>query len=65
MAKEKFERTKPHINIGTIGHVDHSKVTTTAALARFFDEAEKMKKGEPLMKVGDVLKNVMLKDEKE
>ena len=30
MAKEKFERTKPHVNIGTIGHVDHGKTTTTA-----------------------------------
>ncbi|MBS6207042.1 MAG: hypothetical protein KH939_03125 [Firmicutes bacterium] len=29
MAKQKFERTKPHINIGTIGHVDHGKTTTT------------------------------------
>jgi elongation factor Tu len=33
MAKEKFERTKPHINVGTIGHVDHGKTTLTAALA--------------------------------
>ena len=32
MAKEKFERTKPHINIGTIGHVDHGKTTLTAAI---------------------------------
>jgi len=31
MAKEKFERTKPHCNIGTIGHVDHGKTTLTAA----------------------------------
>ncbi|MCL5261184.1 MAG: GTP-binding protein, partial [Gammaproteobacteria bacterium] len=31
--KEKFERTKPHINIGTIGHVDHGKTTLTAAIA--------------------------------
>jgi len=30
MAKEKFERTKPHLNIGTIGHVDHGKTTLTA-----------------------------------
>ena len=29
MAKEKFERTKPHVNIGTIGHVDHGKTTLT------------------------------------
>ena len=34
MQKEKFERTKPHINIGTIGHVDHGKSTLTAALTR-------------------------------
>mgnify|MGYP000800847857 CR=1 FL=1 len=32
MAKEKFERTKPHVNIGTIGHVDHGKTTLTATL---------------------------------
>jgi len=35
MAKEKFERTKPHVNIGTIGHVDHGKTTTTAAITKF------------------------------
>ncbi|WP_369600930.1 elongation factor Tu [Hahella sp. SMD15-11] len=34
MAKEKFERTKPHVNVGTIGHVDHGKTTLTAALTR-------------------------------
>jgi len=34
MAKEKFERKKPHVNIGTIGHVDHGKTTTTAALTK-------------------------------
>lgn len=34
MAKEKFERTKPHINVGTIGHVDHGKTTLTAAIIR-------------------------------
>ncbi|MDP6991701.1 MAG: GTP-binding protein, partial [Candidatus Marinimicrobia bacterium] len=32
MAKEKFERSKPHLNIGTIGHVDHGKTTLTAAI---------------------------------
>ena len=32
MAKEKFERTKPHVNIGTIGHVDHGKTTLTSAI---------------------------------
>ncbi len=33
MAKSKFERTKPHVNVGTIGHVDHGKTTLTAAIA--------------------------------
>jgi elongation factor Tu len=33
MAREKFERSKPHINIGTIGHVDHGKTTLTAAIS--------------------------------
>ena len=32
MAKGKFERTKPHVNIGTIGHIDHGKTTLTAAI---------------------------------
>ena len=34
MAKEKFERTKPHVNVGTIGHVDHGKTTLTAAITK-------------------------------
>src|SRR6202011_3456628 len=34
MAKQKFERTKPHCNVGTIGHVDHGKTTLTAALTK-------------------------------
>jgi elongation factor Tu len=38
MAKEKFERTKPHANIGTIGHVDHGKTTLTAAITKQFGE---------------------------
>ena len=33
MAKSKYERTKPHVNVGTIGHVDHGKTTLTAAIA--------------------------------
>ena len=32
MAREKYERTKPHVNIGTVGHVDHGKTTLTAAI---------------------------------
>ncbi|MEO0909525.1 MAG: elongation factor Tu [Pseudomonadota bacterium] len=38
MAKEKFERNKPHCNIGTIGHVDHGKTTLTAAITKYFGE---------------------------
>jgi elongation factor Tu len=38
MSKEKFERTKPHINVGTIGHVDHGKTTLTAALTKVLAE---------------------------
>ena len=39
MSKEKFERTKPHLNVGTIGHVDHGKTTLTAALTKVCAEA--------------------------
>ena len=38
MAKERFERTKPHVNVGTIGHVDHGKTTLTAALTKVMSE---------------------------
>ena len=38
MSKEKFQRTKPHVNVGTIGHVDHGKTTLTAALTRVLSE---------------------------
>ena len=40
MAKAKFERTKPHVNIGTIGHVDHGKTTLTAAITKTLSLAE-------------------------
>ena len=40
MAKEKFERTKPHVNVGTIGHVDHGKTTLTAAITKVQAEAQ-------------------------
>jgi len=49
MAKAKFERTKPHVNIGTIGHVDHGKTTLTAAITKILalkGKAEKMEYGE-------------------
>ena len=39
MSKQKFERTKPHVNVGTIGHVDHGKTTLTAALTKVSSEA--------------------------
>jgi len=34
MSKQKFERTKPHVNVGTIGHIDHGKTTLTAAITK-------------------------------
>jgi len=40
VSKQKFERTKPHVNVGTIGHVDHGKTTLTAAITKI--QAEKM-----------------------
>ena len=45
MAKQKFERTKPHVNIGTIGHVDHGKTTLTAAITKYLSFV-----GKPSMK---------------
>ncbi len=39
MAKQKFERNKPHLNIGTIGHIDHGKTTLTAAITKVLAEA--------------------------
>ena len=38
MAKEKFERNKPHLNIGTMGHIDHGKTTLTAAITKVLAE---------------------------
>nr|WP_082549395.1 GTP-binding protein [Rhizobacter sp. Root404] len=40
MAKGKFERTKPHVNVGTIGHVDHGKTTLTAAITTVLERIE-------------------------
>ena len=62
MAKEKFSRTKPHVNVGTIGHIDHGKTTLTAAItkvlsdtyggqARSFDEIDNA----PEENMGDVI----------
>ena len=39
MAKETFDRSKPHVNIGTIGHVDHGKTTLTAAITKVLADA--------------------------
>ena len=50
MAKEKFERTKPHVNVGTIGHVDHGKTTLTAAITQHCN----LKYGDKLMKYEDI-----------
>ena len=38
MAKAKFDRSKPHLNVGTIGHVDHGKTTLTAAITKLFGQ---------------------------
>ncbi|MBI3127005.1 MAG: elongation factor Tu, partial [Candidatus Tectomicrobia bacterium] len=43
MAKAKFERTKPHVNVGTIGHVDHGKTTLTAAITKRLAEKGRAK----------------------
>ncbi|HZO87368.1 MAG TPA: GTP-binding protein, partial [Chthonomonadaceae bacterium] len=43
MGKQRFERTKPHVNIGTIGHVDHGKTSLTSAITRVLADAGKAK----------------------
>ena len=55
MAKEHFERTKPHVNIGTIGHVDHGKTTLTAAITKVL--AERIKGNEGNIKSFDQIDN--------
>ncbi|HEY0752845.1 MAG TPA: GTP-binding protein, partial [Ktedonobacteraceae bacterium] len=44
MAKKKFERTKPHVNVGTIGHIDHGKTTLTAAITKVHAQLSKENK---------------------
>ena len=39
MAKQKFERSKPHLNVGTMGHIDHGKTTLTAAITKVLNES--------------------------
>ncbi|MGC8727758.1 MAG: GTP-binding protein, partial [Elusimicrobiales bacterium] len=43
MSKAKFERTKPHVNVGTIGHVDHGKTTLTAAITKVLSKKGRAK----------------------
>ena len=47
MGKAKFERTKPHVNIGTIGHVDHGKTTLTAAITSVLNQDLVQRRNEP------------------
>src|SRR5690606_41953950 len=59
MAKEKFVRKKPHVNVGTIGHIDHGKTTTTAALVKV-----QSKKGlAQEIKYADIAKGGIVRDE--
>jgi elongation factor Tu len=60
MAKEKFERTKPHCNVGTIGHIDHGKTTLTAAIMATL--AKKVGKGKP-KSYADIAKGGTVRDE--
>src|SRR6202046_402857 len=66
MAKEVFQRTKPHVNVGTIGHIDHGKTTTTAAIVArqaFKNKIEKFKSYKDIAKGGterDDLKTVTI-----
>ena len=53
MAKAKFERSKPHVNIGTIGHVDHGKTTLTAAITTVLAKAV-------VLKHADTIKSMLL-----
>lgn len=59
MAKEKFDRTKPHVNIGTIGHVDHGKTTLTAAITRVLAEQGKAE----FKEYADIAKGGTVRDE--
>ena len=59
MAKEKFDRNKPHVNVGTIGHIDHGKTTLTAALVKV-----QSKKGlAKAIKYADIAKGGTVRDE--
>jgi elongation factor Tu len=59
MAKEKFNRTKPHVNVGTIGHIDHGKTTLTAALVK----VQSKKKLAKEIKYADIAKGGIVRDD--
>jgi len=59
MAKEKFSRTKPHVNVGTIGHIDHGKTTLTAAIVK----VQSKKKMAKEIKYADIAKGGTVRDE--
>ncbi|MFZ5895259.1 MAG: elongation factor Tu [Myxococcota bacterium] len=59
MAKEKFVRTKPHVNVGTIGHIDHGKTTLTAALVKVQSKKQLAKE----IKYSDIAKGGIVRDE--
>jgi elongation factor Tu len=59
MAKEKFVRTKPHVNIGTIGHIDHGKTTLTAAITKVMSE----KMGGKAISYADIAKGGTVRDD--
>jgi elongation factor Tu len=58
MSKAKFERTKPHVNVGTIGHVDHGKTTLTAAITKVLSKKGKAKE----MKYAEIAKGGVVRD---
>ena len=62
MAKEKFERNKPHVNVGTIGHVDHGKTTLTAAITKHYGDFKAYDEidGAPEEKARGMKKGIML-----
>src|SRR5215208_69320 len=59
MAKEKFSRTKPHVNVGTIGHIDHGKTTLTAAIVKVQSKKNLAKE----IKYADIAKGGTVRDE--
>ena len=66
MAKEKFNRTKPHVNVGTIGHIDHGKTTLTAAIVKVQSKKIDPETKRPLAKTisyADIAKGGTVRDE--